>query len=945
MKRIVDSCLLVMLCAGLAWFYVWTVRSSGDKWKFGLEQRDYYNLLIDGYLAGQLHMKVEVPPELLQLKDPYDPNLRPAGLGLHDASFYKGKYYVYFGAAPMVVLMLPFRLITGFDLPQPVAALVFVYAGFLASVAILLAARRRYFPDTGALVLSLCVLVLGLAGLGPVLLRRPHMWELPIGAGYCFAMLTLGCVWGSLHAGRRRALWYAGAGLSLGLAIASRPTYLIASPLLAAPLLFWWITGKGGEGQRPVPWREMLAVAAPLVVIGGLMAWHNYARFDSPWQFGQAYQFSFDYEAKVAHFRASHVPFNAWRYFFSAAQWSPYFPFIHPAEMPPKPPGFGGHDDVYGVLTNMPVAWLALVAPLALWRRNAGERGPLGTWLVAAVLLFTAMTGVLLFFFGSLARYESDFTPALMLLAVVGVLALERWLRETRGGARAAARVLWGGAALVSAGFAVVFSVQLDGLLGERNPSKARELAQSLNRVPALFERALGAKHGAAEVTLRLPAQPPGDRTLLTVGDPPTLDRLFVRYLDRERVQLGFAQGVAPEILSRPLRIDFNSLHLLRATLGSLYPPPTHPLFAERSPAEIARFTHQLRIEFDGETVIRESRRFESGTGRLRAGRAALAGRDTRFEGEASGLRRLAADVEPGNGQRTPGFLRLRVSFPERPPMPREPLFALGDDVSGGVVFVHYHDDSGKISFGSSVRGERSPLIEPLAVDFNRVHEFVARWTPAKDATRRRLELRLDGTIVSSREVAWLEREGSPVAGKNVGGEPGCAPQFTGRIHSVQRGVDGNDPLIGGGNTLKLQVLLPRGRNGVLEPLVVTGRNSAGDLLMIEYVDERTVRFALDHWGSASRRSEPVRLDFARTHDFEVTLASLAGPADATLERHVRRGSVSVTVDGTPVWREETEFFTAEAEEFAIGRNPIGGTSGGPLFTGDVLAAVRLKRE
>src|SRR5204862_3209559 len=118
--------------------------------------------------------------------------------------------------------------------------------------------------------------------------------------------------------------------------------------------------------------------------------------------------------------------FNGWRYFFSGAQWSPYFPFIAPAELPPKPPGFSGHDDVYGVLANLPIGWLALLAPLALLKRSAADRVRLGAWLGAVAGLFVVMTGLLLCFFGSLARYEVDFAPSLMLLAGVGVLAIER---------------------------------------------------------------------------------------------------------------------------------------------------------------------------------------------------------------------------------------------------------------------------------------------------------------------------------------------------------------------------------------------------------------------------------------------------------------------------------------------------------------------------------------
>ncbi|MFM9081720.1 MAG: hypothetical protein ACKOTE_16605, partial [Opitutaceae bacterium] len=141
MKPWRERVLVAALCAAVGWFYVWTVRSSGDPWKFGLEQRDYYNLLIDGWLDGQLHLKVEVPEALLKIKDPYDPTQRPPGLALHDASFFEGKYYLYFGAAPVVTLMLPFRLWSGNDLPLAGAVLSFVYGGFLVAGALFLDVR------------------------------------------------------------------------------------------------------------------------------------------------------------------------------------------------------------------------------------------------------------------------------------------------------------------------------------------------------------------------------------------------------------------------------------------------------------------------------------------------------------------------------------------------------------------------------------------------------------------------------------------------------------------------------------------------------------------------------------------------------------------------------------------------------------------------------------
>lgn len=927
---------LVALCLVVGWFYFWTVRSSGDPWKFGREQKDYYNLLLDGWLDGHLHMKVAVPEALQRLDDPYDPKRRPPELALHDASFYHGKYYLYFGAAPVVVLLLPFRLITGIDLPLAAAVLVFVYGGFLASVAALLEIRRRHFPETSAFVTLLGVAVLGFAGLGCVLVRRPHMWELPIGAGYCFAMLTLWCVARSLHARRGRMGWFAAAGLMLALAIASRPTYLLASPLLAVPLIGWW------RAERRLPWPTALAGAAPLVVIGLALAWHNYARFGNPLQFGQAYQLSLDYESKVTHFSPRYVGFNTWRYFFSAAQWSRYFPFIHPAELPPKPPGFAGHDDVYGVLRNMPIAWLALLAPLGLWRRPPAERGVLGAWLASTSVLFAAMAGVLLAFFGSLARYESDFTPALMLLACVGVFALER---VTRVGAPAFARwitrPLTVALALYSIVFAVLFSLQLDGLLGERNPEKARRVAEGLNRIPAAVERLLGVKHGAVTLTLQLRPDTSGERVLLTVGDAPHVVRVFVRYGEEGRVQFGYAQDDAPAVLSRPLEWDFGRPHEVRVKLGALLPPRSHPMFSGWDAAEVSQRTREVAVELDGESIIDERRRFDGNTGQLRVGGAVDGAAATKMDGEILAVSRSALEPATTSGSSGAGFVRLRLEFPDRANTPREPLVAFGAPTDDGLVFVHYFDDAGRIAFGYAVRGERTLETPAAIVEVKGTHELIVQWTATGVSARRRLWLRLDGRILAARDVEWPSRDGAIVAGQNVNDEAGCAARFGGRLLQVQRSADGRDPLLAAGDTLRLRLQLPRPAVGTREPLVVTGRYAAGDLLLIEYVGDKAVRFGLDHWGSGIVMSEPVSIDFARPHDVEITLPSLAAPVDASLERPVQRGRVTVVVDGGRIWEHTVDLFTAEAEEFWIGRNAIGGTNCGPVFTGEVLSAER----
>jgi hypothetical protein len=708
---------------------------------------------------------------------------------LHDASLYHGKYYVYFGAAPAVLLMLPFRLMTGMDLPLPAAVLGFVYLGFLVSVGIFLAIRRRYFPQAGTTLVLLGVLVLALASATPALLRRPAMWELPIGAGYCFAMLSAGCVWLSLHASQRRAWWFAGAGLWLGLAIASRPTYLFASGVLAVPVVGWWWR------ERRAPWRPAIAAGLPLALIGAVLAWHNYARFGNPLEFGQAYQLSFDYESKLPHFAARYVPFTFHAHFFGPAEWTRYFPFIGRGDLGVAPEGFTNHrGDIYGLLNHFPVTWLALLAPLALWRRTAVERDPFALWLGATTVLFAGMAMLMLSFFSALARYQADFVPAFLLLTVVGLLAAERWSVLALGSSgRGLVMLAVGLGVFASAAFGVLFTLQFDGLLRERNPALEQKVARLFNRLPAAVEFARGVRHGPIELTVRWVAvSAPSDETLVTIGRAPIEDRVIARHLGDGRVQLGFAAAGAVERFSPPMTLAPEMPHRIRVSIASLFPPPTHPFFAGRTPAQVRATLRRAEIAVDGVAVLQEHLRLDrAGSGEVRVGRV-------------------------GSWQRVAAVENVAV-------------------------------------------GEAAPVVV--------------------------------------------------------------------------------------GDTVRLRVRWRAQPRGTREPLVVTGRTGAGDLLMIEYLGGDEVRFALDHWGSPLRVSPPVRLASGQTHEIALALDSLRAVEDATLVRAERRGEVRVDVDGTKIWEEKLFFFTAEAAEVWIGRNGIGGTGCGAEFTGEILAAERVARE
>jgi len=119
------------------------------------------------------------------------------------------------------------------------------------------------------------------------------------------------------------------------------------------------------------------------------------------------------------------------------------------------PAGHGWNEHPFGVLTNIPLVWLALVVP-RLWSRGRSveTRSILGGFLATIATLFGIGALTLDLFYWTAGRYEMEFLPALVLLAVIGMLSLERALSE-RPAWRCAVR--WGWSLLLA--FSVAFNL------------------------------------------------------------------------------------------------------------------------------------------------------------------------------------------------------------------------------------------------------------------------------------------------------------------------------------------------------------------------------------------------------------------------------------------------------------------------------------------------------
>ncbi len=494
----IDRAILRAMCILVLGVYTFTAH-SGFVTESLSAASNYYNLLVQSFRAGQLSLNQELPPGFTQLVDPYDPTenapFRSAPYRMLDTSYYKGKLYMYFGITPALMLFWPCIVLTGRYLSYGQAGVIFCAIGFLASVNLLRSLWQRYFAEAGIWMVAAGALALGLTTGVPVLLAQCDVYEVAVSCGYALTMIAVAAIWKALHESRKRSGWLATASLAYGLAVASRPSLLFGAIILLVPVIQAW-------RERQKIWAPLLTATVPILLIGLGLTFYNKLRFDDPWEFGWRYQLT-GYRQLTAHrFSLQNLWFNFRIYFLERAHWHGRFPFLQEATLPPLPVGYARVESPFGVLTNIPLVWLALAVPLG-WRNRSGPAQSILRWFVmVVVLLFGTCALMVGLFWSAIIRYEVEFLPALVLLAVCGILSLERAL-SNRPSWRCAARWVWGFLLAFSVAFNLFASVER---CGEAHNSHGVALAHvgRLENAIGEYERALHLKPDYAEAHYNL---------------------------------------------------------------------------------------------------------------------------------------------------------------------------------------------------------------------------------------------------------------------------------------------------------------------------------------------------------------------------------------------------------------------------------------------------------
>ena len=442
-----------------------------------------------------LHFHLSVgraPAGLLRLPEPYNPTQNSpfqqlAGvlhLGIHDFALYKGKLFLTWGPAPVIVLLVPLHLF-GLEPTSSVTVSLFSIVGLgFALAALRVVVRQIGFVPTWMCVLA--ALTLALSSAVPFMLRRPEIYEESISGGYCFAMAGIWLAVCALVDRRASLTRLVLMSLCVGLATASRPSLAVTAVVLALVYL----------SLRTVrPHRGLLmALLLPVGVCILLLLAYNQARFGNPLENGAKYQLG-GIDQNTARFDdLSYVPPGLWFYGVSPPRIASLFPFViltpPPISYPGSLPGLYPQqvEPTGGLLPMAPIVILLAALPW-MWRRRTSSLGGL-----ALPLLMLAGAGIacILFlsyvFFSTTERYEVDFTTLLLLGALAAWLALSN---DTRGWRRRLVRI--GGGLLAAwsciAGLAISFTGYYN-LLATEHPGTWRTLedvGSPVSRAIAIF--------------------------------------------------------------------------------------------------------------------------------------------------------------------------------------------------------------------------------------------------------------------------------------------------------------------------------------------------------------------------------------------------------------------------------------------------------------------------
>lgn len=399
---------------------------------------DYYGRMATAFKHGQVHLLEEPPQSLLSLSDPYDYALRyETGVVNEipiDISLHQGKYYLYWGPAPSLFLMI-FNDDQITQIKDKYIGYLFACGTFLYLLLFILRIWKQCGRALSVWFIPAFALVIGLSMPAPWMLKTSGIYEAAIFGGQFFLIGGFYWIYTALQQpGYSRWKLFLG-GIHWAFAMGTRLTVWPAIFLGAITTLIYLM-----QEHRLITFSQLIIkpvyFALPLFIALLLLGWYNYARFDSVTEFGLRYQLAnTDYRKFNKPFSTSYIGSNLHNYFTFPVKFQKKFPYLKPTE------NVNSNERLAGLLFTSP--WILLGVILlphfvlaAAQKWDSAVLSPPEIWFLVSVggSLLVMLTLVLTFYFPA-TRYIEDFMPLLSLFTFF-LLARVFAMYKTRRGWR-----------------------------------------------------------------------------------------------------------------------------------------------------------------------------------------------------------------------------------------------------------------------------------------------------------------------------------------------------------------------------------------------------------------------------------------------------------------------------------------------------------------------------
>ncbi|GBU25082.1 hypothetical protein R83H12_01721 [Fibrobacteria bacterium R8-3-H12] len=388
----------------------------------------YSQHMTDALLKKQLHLDIEVPQALLQAERPYDNVYRMQhGLFLNysqkhldtlenalvpDLTFYKGKYYSYFGMIPIIILFAPYKLLTGNYLPSSMGMFLFACAATVLLMLLWKQIAQDYLKKLPYIFFLMGGAALYACSLIPINLTVSYYHLISQYSALAFVIFGTIMLLKAKENLSVKLLVFS--SLSFALAVGCRPSALFCSLLI--PFILW------NKKKELINVSKALAIIVPFVIIGSILAWYNYARFDSLFLFGDTYIILISNNAALhnisiigkIHSFAKTFLFTL----FNPPNLDLTFPFVvaKASNLPfGKSSFFYDLDPMVGVFC-FPIMWFLFYVKNVALLRN----------FIFAGIFISLLNIVLLIFYGAIVwRYNIDFSWIIAIGALICAFQLQ----------------------------------------------------------------------------------------------------------------------------------------------------------------------------------------------------------------------------------------------------------------------------------------------------------------------------------------------------------------------------------------------------------------------------------------------------------------------------------------------------------------------------------------